>query len=129
MRREFIGRPVDIKKIFTSTATDLGRVKDFQGHGLVDLMRANQRFELVRPLLWWGEDAHGLRPIGSTQKNRLPQYGTVAVTTSLPWVLGGAMTTERDHRQARLSPEPSAASRYQETLAPGRSCTKDNTEP
>lgn len=42
VRREFIGRPADIKKIFTSTATDLGRVTDFQGHGLVDLMRAIQ---------------------------------------------------------------------------------------
>ena len=42
VRREFIGRPERIKQIFTSTATDLGRVRDFQGHGLVDLMRAIQ---------------------------------------------------------------------------------------
>ncbi len=42
IRREFIGRPERVKQIFTSTATDLGRVRDFQGHGLVDAMRAIQ---------------------------------------------------------------------------------------
>jgi subtilisin family serine protease len=42
IRNEFIGRPEDIKKIFTETATDLHRTPDFQGHGLVDLMRAIQ---------------------------------------------------------------------------------------
>jgi serine protease AprX len=42
IRREFIGRPERVKHIFTSTATDLGRVRDFQGHGLVDAMRAIQ---------------------------------------------------------------------------------------
>lgn len=41
-RREFIGSPEAVKKIFTSTATDLKREKYFQGHGLVDLMRAIQ---------------------------------------------------------------------------------------
>ncbi len=41
-RPEFIGKPVEVKRIFTSTATDLGRVRDFQGSGLVDLMRAIQ---------------------------------------------------------------------------------------
>ena len=42
IRREFIGRPEQVKDIFTSTATDLGRVADFQGHGLIDAMRAIQ---------------------------------------------------------------------------------------
>ena len=42
IRREFIGRPEQVKDIFTSTATDLGRVVDFQGHGLIDAMRAIQ---------------------------------------------------------------------------------------
>jgi serine protease AprX len=42
IRREFIGQPEEIKRIFTSTATDLGRVRDFQGSGLVDVMRAIQ---------------------------------------------------------------------------------------
>jgi serine protease AprX len=42
VRREFIGRSDDVKGIFTSTATDLKRDKTFQGHGLVDLMRAIQ---------------------------------------------------------------------------------------
>jgi hypothetical protein len=42
IRREFIGRPERVKEIFTSTATDLGRVRDFLGHGLVDAMRAIQ---------------------------------------------------------------------------------------
>jgi len=42
IRREFIGRPEQVKEIFTSTATDLKREKYFQGTGLVDLMRAIQ---------------------------------------------------------------------------------------
>jgi len=42
IRREFIGEAEKVKKIFTSTATDLGRDRYFQGAGLVDLMRAIQ---------------------------------------------------------------------------------------
>jgi subtilisin family serine protease len=42
VRREFIGRPETVKDIFLSTATDLKRDRSFQGHGLVDLMRAIQ---------------------------------------------------------------------------------------
>ncbi|HVG17633.1 MAG TPA: S8 family serine peptidase, partial [Blastocatellia bacterium] len=42
VRREFIGQPEEVKKIFVSTATDLKRDLYFQGHGLVDLMRAIQ---------------------------------------------------------------------------------------
>jgi serine protease AprX len=42
IRREFIGDPESLKKIFTSAATDLGRARYFQGCGLVDLMRAIQ---------------------------------------------------------------------------------------
>lgn len=42
VRREFIGRPEVVKEIFLSTATDLKRERYFQGHGLVDLMRAIQ---------------------------------------------------------------------------------------
>ena len=42
IRREFIGDPQKVKAIFTSTATDLGRDRYFQGAGLVDLMRAIQ---------------------------------------------------------------------------------------
>jgi Subtilase family len=42
IRKEFIGEPERVKKIFTSTATDLGRDRYFQGSGLVDLMRAIQ---------------------------------------------------------------------------------------
>ncbi|MDX1385548.1 MAG: S8 family serine peptidase, partial [Thermoanaerobaculia bacterium] len=42
IRREFIGQPERVKEIFTSTATDLGRERYFQGHGLIDLMRAIQ---------------------------------------------------------------------------------------
>jgi subtilisin family serine protease len=42
VRQEFIGRPDEIKRTFTGTATDLGRTRDFQGAGLVDLMRAIQ---------------------------------------------------------------------------------------
>ncbi len=42
IRREFVGRPEEVKQIFLSTATDLKRERYFQGHGLVDLMRAIQ---------------------------------------------------------------------------------------
>lgn len=42
IRPGYVGRPDEIKEIFLSTATDLGRQRDFQGHGLVDLMRAIQ---------------------------------------------------------------------------------------
>jgi serine protease AprX len=42
IRREFIGKPEDVKRIFLASATSLGREKYFEGHGLVDLMRAIQ---------------------------------------------------------------------------------------
>lgn len=42
VRPEFIARPRAVKEIFLSTATDLRRERSFQGHGLVDLMRAIQ---------------------------------------------------------------------------------------
>jgi serine protease AprX len=42
VRHEFIGRPERVKGIFTATATDLRRDRNFQGSGLVDLMRAIQ---------------------------------------------------------------------------------------
>lgn len=42
IRHEYISQPEQVKQILTSTATDLGRVRDFQGHGLVDAMRAIQ---------------------------------------------------------------------------------------
>ncbi len=40
--RELIGRPVEIKDVLLKTATDLGRKSDFQGRGLVDVLRALQ---------------------------------------------------------------------------------------
>lgn len=42
VRREFIQRPDDVKRIFLDSATSLGRERYFEGHGLVDLMRAIQ---------------------------------------------------------------------------------------
>jgi hypothetical protein len=42
IRREFIGEPERVKEIFLSTCTDLKRNQFFQGHGLLDLMRAIQ---------------------------------------------------------------------------------------
>jgi subtilisin family serine protease len=42
IRREFAGEPEQVKDIFTQSATSLGRERSFQGHGLVDLMRAIQ---------------------------------------------------------------------------------------
>lgn len=43
VRREFIGRPLEVKEIFLSSATDLRRVPAFQGRGLVNLFRALQQ--------------------------------------------------------------------------------------
>ena len=42
IRREFIGKPFDVKRIFLSTASPLGRERYFEGHGLIDLIRAIQ---------------------------------------------------------------------------------------
>ena len=42
IRREFILRPEEVKRIFMSTATTLGRERYFEGQGLIDLMRAIQ---------------------------------------------------------------------------------------
>ncbi len=42
IRREFIGNPDVVKKLFMDTATDLKRERTFQGSGLIDLMRAIQ---------------------------------------------------------------------------------------
>jgi hypothetical protein len=40
--RELKGRPARVKKILCDTATDLGRERSFQGHGMVDVLRAIQ---------------------------------------------------------------------------------------
>lgn len=42
VRNEFIGRTDEVKSIFLNSATDLNRDRNFQGHGVVDLMRAIQ---------------------------------------------------------------------------------------
>jgi len=40
--RELIGRPRRVKEILCCTATDLGRTRDFQGAGMLDVLRALQ---------------------------------------------------------------------------------------
>ena len=40
--REMVGRPEEIKAILCKTATDLGRERYFQGHGMLDILRALQ---------------------------------------------------------------------------------------
>ena len=42
IRREFIQKPEAVKRIFLESATPLGRERYFEGHGLLDLMRAIQ---------------------------------------------------------------------------------------
>ncbi|WP_298195348.1 S8 family peptidase [Novosphingobium sp.] len=42
VQNEFIGRPDEVKRVFMSTCTDLGRTREFQGAGLIDMMRAIQ---------------------------------------------------------------------------------------
>jgi hypothetical protein len=39
---ELVGQPRRIKKILVDSATDLGREKSFQGHGMLDVLRAFQ---------------------------------------------------------------------------------------
>ncbi|MES2442161.1 MAG: S8 family peptidase [Pseudomonadota bacterium] len=41
---ELIGQPLRIKKLLCESATDLGRERSFQGHGLLDILRALQSF-------------------------------------------------------------------------------------
>jgi subtilisin family serine protease len=43
IRHEFLGRPEEVKPIFLESATSLGRERYFEGHGLLDLLRAIQR--------------------------------------------------------------------------------------
>ena len=40
--QELIGNPEKVKEILCKTATDLGREKYFQGHGMIDVLRAMQ---------------------------------------------------------------------------------------
>jgi serine protease AprX len=40
---ELVGQPREIKRILCDTATDLGRERSFQGHGMLDVLRAFQR--------------------------------------------------------------------------------------
>jgi len=40
---ELVGDPVRIKRILCESATDLGRERSFQGHGMLDVLRAFQR--------------------------------------------------------------------------------------
>ena len=42
IRREFIGQPVEVKRIFLDSAMPLGRERYFEGHGLIDVMKAIQ---------------------------------------------------------------------------------------
>jgi serine protease AprX len=42
IRREFIQKPDDVKRIFLESAMSLGRERYFEGHGMVDVMRAIQ---------------------------------------------------------------------------------------
>lgn len=39
-RTEFVGQPQMVRKVFTDSATDIGRHEFFQGAGVIDLMRA-----------------------------------------------------------------------------------------
>lgn len=42
IRNDYAGKPEEIKQVFLDNATTLGREPYFQGHGLIDLMRAIQ---------------------------------------------------------------------------------------
>src|SRR5215204_348480 len=40
--RELLGQPARVKQVLCDTATDLGRERHYQGHGLLDILRALQ---------------------------------------------------------------------------------------
>ena len=40
--RELSGQPARIKQVLCSSATDLGRERHYQGHGMLDILRALQ---------------------------------------------------------------------------------------
>jgi hypothetical protein len=40
--KELIGNPARVKRILCATATDLGRIREFQGAGMLDVLRALQ---------------------------------------------------------------------------------------
>lgn len=40
--QELVGNPTEVKRILCKTATDLGRERYFQGHGMLDVLRALQ---------------------------------------------------------------------------------------
>jgi subtilisin family serine protease len=40
--RELVGRPAEVKRVLCETATDLGRERHYQGHGMLDILRAIQ---------------------------------------------------------------------------------------
>jgi serine protease AprX len=40
--RELVGQPARIKQVLCDSATDLGREHHYQGHGLLDILRALQ---------------------------------------------------------------------------------------
>lgn len=40
VHKDYIGDPDEVKRIFTNSATDLGRHISFQGHGMLDMLRA-----------------------------------------------------------------------------------------
>jgi serine protease AprX len=42
VRREFIGQPEKVKRLFLDSAIDLKRERSFQGHGLLDLLKVLQ---------------------------------------------------------------------------------------
>ena len=42
VKREFIGKPEEVKRVFVAAATSLNREPAWQGAGLVDLLRALQ---------------------------------------------------------------------------------------
>ena len=40
--RELVGRPAEVKRVLCESATDLGRERHYQGHGMLDILRAIQ---------------------------------------------------------------------------------------
>jgi hypothetical protein len=38
--RELVGRPGEVKRVLCASATDLGRERHYQGHGMLDILRA-----------------------------------------------------------------------------------------
>ncbi len=91
VRREFIGEPEAIKKTFLSTTTDLKRTQEFQGSGLIDLLRAlqpgipsvplpqEQQDRPIKLFISYAHEDEGLKKVLISQLASLNRQGLIEI--------------------------------------------------